>query len=318
MPPYFEGTEKKLEVALRPGSPSLRSYPEWFWDRIVCAVGARILSRIENDHAIAYLLSESSLFVYDDRMVMITCGRTQLTKAVPFLMERIGADAVELLAYERKNEVFPHAQATNFYEDAQSLRRHIPGRAFQFGFEDEHHLNVYQSLCNGPHIQEDVTVELLMYGLSDQARLPFIDGPSRPKNALEALGLRDFLTGFHCDEYDFEPSGYSLNAIREDRYFTVHVTPEERAPYASVETNADFDGRLSDVLRGWVDAFSPRSFDVVVWQRGRDIDLPDFGRPARNSVSQALPCGYHVRFIHYGRMLEGDRPAIELALEKKP
>ena len=311
---YFEGTEKKLEIAVRPGVGSLRAWPDSFWARVVEATDARILSSVANEVCTAYLLSESSLFVYDDRMVMITCGRTRLTGAVPLVLERLPEDALDLFVYERKNEVFPHAQATSFFEDARELRRWVPGRAYQFGYEDEHHLYIYVLDRLPADTTPDVTVELLMYGLSAAARDHF-RGPGRRADAVAAMGLAEALAEFTVDDHHFEPTGYSLNAIRDDRYFTVHVTPEDHASYASVETNARFGGGLDDVLHTCLDAFGPRSFDVVAWQRGRRVSLPDWGRPARTAVTQDLPCGYNVRFVHYGRELGDDRPAIELSEE---
>ena len=38
-----------------------------------------------------YLISESSLFVYDDRVVILTCGTTLLLKTLPVIVQA-GAD----------------------------------------------------------------------------------------------------------------------------------------------------------------------------------------------------------------------------------
>ncbi|MEZ6189114.1 MAG: hypothetical protein R3F62_29460 [Planctomycetota bacterium] len=43
------------------------------WERVVEAARAQILSQISTSQCDAYLLSESSLFVYDDRFALITC-----------------------------------------------------------------------------------------------------------------------------------------------------------------------------------------------------------------------------------------------------
>ena len=80
MVPY-RSLDRKLFVATARGAPPLRRLGAPFWERVVSAAGARVLSRFGNDVCDAYLLSESSLFVHDDRALLITCGATPLTAA---------------------------------------------------------------------------------------------------------------------------------------------------------------------------------------------------------------------------------------------
>ncbi|HEX4046452.1 MAG TPA: adenosylmethionine decarboxylase, partial [Elusimicrobiota bacterium] len=75
---FFEGPEKKLELALAPGQPSLRARGLDYWKMIVGKARAQILSSLSNESLDAHLLSESSLFVADNWLTMITCGRTDL------------------------------------------------------------------------------------------------------------------------------------------------------------------------------------------------------------------------------------------------
>ena len=50
----------------------------------------------------------------------------------------------------------------------------------------------------------------------------------------------------------FEPCGYSLNAMKGDTYYTMHVTPEEDFSYASFETN--LDAKSYEALVQYVDS----------------------------------------------------------------
>ena len=77
----FEGTEKKLEVFISKDTKSLRSFDLSVWKNVVEASEAQIISSIHNDYCIAHLLSESSLFIYDNFLTMITCGNTSLVDA---------------------------------------------------------------------------------------------------------------------------------------------------------------------------------------------------------------------------------------------
>ena len=310
---YFEGTEKKLELSLDRSESSLRRWPRAYWERLVDSVGARIVSSVGNQHCDAFLLSESSLFVYDRRLILITCGKTRLTEAVPLLLERIDPEQIDLLIYERKNEVFPHEQPSSFAEDAASIHRLLPGRAYQFGQPDEHHLYVFQLDRTCAAIEPDLTVELLMYGLGDRARASF-QGGRGGRSALAGLGLARDLDGFDMDDHDFQPSGYSLNAIRDDRYATLHVTPERLGSYASFETNAEFRGGVGPVLQRCLEGFAPRAFDLIVWERGTSVPALAFDYDLRSRFVASLPCGYRVRFESYGERSPATREPIELPL----
>ena len=71
----FEGSEKKIEVIVDQSIGDLRKKGDEFWSVIVEACNAEIISSIKNDEVHAYLLSESSLFVWENSFLMITCGK---------------------------------------------------------------------------------------------------------------------------------------------------------------------------------------------------------------------------------------------------
>ena len=62
----------------------------------------------------AYVLSESSLFVYPERLMLKTCGTTQLLAAVPLLLElaqSLGMHAC-CTKYSRASFLFPEKQVS--------------------------------------------------------------------------------------------------------------------------------------------------------------------------------------------------------------
>lgn len=71
-----------------------------------------IVSHRANEDFDAYVLSESSLFVYPERLVLKTCGTTQLLAAVPLLLEL--AQVLDMAAcctkYSRASFLFPEKQ----------------------------------------------------------------------------------------------------------------------------------------------------------------------------------------------------------------
>lgn len=91
----FEGPEKLLELWFaeeptdvsachwddpdaRPNHFGLRSVPKAVWETMLDIVKCKVLSVIESSHVDAYLLSESSMFVFPHKLILKTCGTTTL------------------------------------------------------------------------------------------------------------------------------------------------------------------------------------------------------------------------------------------------
>ena len=89
---------------MAPDVGSLRSLGREVWREVVQKAGAKILSEISNDQCDAFLLSESSLFVFEKKFILITCGKTLLTTSIREFLTHVPAESVEMLFYERKNE----------------------------------------------------------------------------------------------------------------------------------------------------------------------------------------------------------------------
>jgi len=301
-PRFFEGAEKKVEIVIDSAQPSLRAAGDDYWAHIVSTAGAHVLSKIDNDHCDAFLLSESSLFVFDHKMIMITCGQTRLVDAVIELLDRVPAQSVEFFIYERKNEVYPHRQPTSFYDDVKELDAVLPGKAFRFGDEDEHHILLFHldRPYRSPHT--DLTLEILMYGIDEAVRANFVAGERREAvDVRERLGLGELVPDFRIDDHSFEPNGYSLNGIREDTYWTLHVTPEANGSYVSFETNLRSGDDLAPVTDRLLDVFKPRSFDLFLFQQGEEVPLEPDRYRLRSHVAGELGCGYQVGFSSFQR-----------------
>ncbi len=299
---FFEGTEKKVELVVSAGTPDLRDLGAQRWRRIVGAAGANVISTLSAESCDAYLLSESSLFVFEDKMLMITCGQTRLVDAVAELLKDVPAQEVEFFVFERKNEVFPHEQPTSFYQDAVALNEMLPGKAMRFGDEDEHHLHLYH--LDRPYDAEpgDATLEILMHDLDRDAAAMFdLRRAGRETERERTEAMRRILPGYRFEEHLFEPSGYSLNGIYGKHYGTIHVTPQEHGSYASFETNFGFGEDPSALCERVLDVFRPRSFDVVLFDQGAARYDAPAGYSLRANVTQRIDCGYQVRFLSHFR-----------------
>ncbi len=230
---FFEGAEKKFELITREDTASLRSSFA-LWEEVVGRADAQIVSTLRNEFCDAYLLSESSLFVFDHRAVMITCGQTRLVAAALFLFEKIGLDSVDAFVYERKNEQQPDAQKTDFQEDAAALDAVMPGGRLFFGNRDGRNISLYHLKKAYTPSSGDTTLELLMHRLPSDKKHIFSRKNGWAASELgKRTGIAEILPGFVIDSFLFDPMGYSLNAVNGSSYFTVHVTPQGPGSYAS-------------------------------------------------------------------------------------
>jgi S-adenosylmethionine decarboxylase len=295
----FEGNEKKLELVVS-DKISLLEWPEERFHSIVRAADTQILSKIENSDSRAYLLSESSLFVWNNRMTMITCGQSTLVNAALKAFEYLQPEQVEALFYERKNEYYPQQQKTDFFSDIRLLNAKIKGRAFRLGTVDEHHLYLFHSNLAYKPKRDDTTLEILMYGLQGPAHEIFNQPGLDTAKIREATKVDQLLPGFLVDDYAFSPVGYSLNAIKGDRYYTVHVTPQEQSSYVSFETNLTSHKEIATTVSNVIETFQPRSFDLVYFDGKKEAAAPTArGYTLRSEVLEKLTCGFRVHYSHH-------------------
>ncbi|KIJ18840.1 adenosylmethionine decarboxylase [Paxillus involutus ATCC 200175] len=123
----FEGPEKLLEVWFAPsaarvpnahspknGRIGLRKIPRIVWEDMLDIVKCKVLSVIEGEETDAYLLSESSLFVFPHRIILKTCGTTLNLLGLPRILdiarEYASLPFVHRCFYSRKSFMFPERQ----------------------------------------------------------------------------------------------------------------------------------------------------------------------------------------------------------------
>ncbi|GAA5875217.1 hypothetical protein JCM3774_004172 [Rhodotorula dairenensis] len=375
-PGPFEGPEKLLEIWFAPSeedvvarqlpirggraaaSPTastshkerwtgLRQVEKSVWDNMLDEVQCKVLSVIEGEEVDAYLLSESSMFVWPHKLILKTCGTTTLLLGIPTLLriasETCGFKGVWRCFYSRKTFMFPDRQRgphKDWNAEMAFLDKLFENSsAYTVGRMNGDHWLLYLTPPRDdvllPHALEssvalppskpdtslsalsasltttpsafptaanprsptrrhatlpsssvptsfrskgpptppgrgrpDQTLEILMTQLSPAACRKFYHPSSTPDlpvpytsplcpsdplvvdgdaHALgsrlsDDLGLTAILPGATIDSFLFAPCGFSQNAVRGDRYATVHVTPEEAYSYASFECNFDFGG----------------------------------------------------------------------------
>ncbi|MBA6415061.1 adenosylmethionine decarboxylase [Colwellia sp. 6M3] len=257
---FFEGSEKKAEIIIDATQISLiADLEENFWQALVQCCNAKILSTIENKDCKAFLLSESSLFVWHDRLLIITCGNTRLVHSVEYFIQQVGMSKIQQITYQRKNEYFAHAQLSSFGDDIALLGQYVKGQSFRFGELDGHHNYIFNQDTHFKLNQEDKSYELIAYQICQKASDKLTTLGLAANEIREFLQLDRLLAGYILDDFVFEPFGYSINAIKGMHYLTIHITPQASSSYVSIQANINLIALAPDFLR----ILAPKSIDLL-------------------------------------------------------
>jgi S-adenosylmethionine decarboxylase len=248
---FYEGTEKRLSIATK--SVNLFDLAPHFWQQLVAQSGAEILSSIHTASVQAYLLSESSLFVWQDKILLITCGNTQLVKAALFIQQQFSKQQINTLIFQRHQALQPLLQDSSFEQDTLLLSAQFQGQQQHWDEDYKGDLFVFGEISPDTFktrniymfhgLRGDFAERLQKQGLDKQA-------------ILSELKLTYFFANLSVDHHSFEPTGYSLNAICDADYLTIHLTPEQQSTYLSIETSFN-DSRCAVFIEYLMHLFSP-------------------------------------------------------------
>ena len=299
----YEGSEKKCEIIVDSNHLNLRDFSSDFWRKMVEICGASVLSSMHNQDCDAYLLSESSLFVWEGRFLLITCGQTKLIESVLYFLQKVEQRYILQLIFRRKNEYFSELQHSDFDEDVRRLQKKVDGKIAVFGDPKGHFTKRFYWNKERLPATEEQSYELLMYDISPRAAQFLLD-PHQSREKLRLFFLPSTLIPrFIIDDFIFTPCGYSLNAIQGNQYLTIHATPQPEHSYVSLETNIP----LQEILAHPLAMLQPRAFDIIVHQRERgELSLPITLHDERcYRQEQKLEYGHIVQFYHYETETQG-------------
>jgi S-adenosylmethionine decarboxylase len=309
----FEGPEKKLEVFFTlpdDSSPGFRSFGKEDWTPLLKDAACTILHVQPSEHFDAYLLSESSLFVYPSRVILKTCGTTTLILVLPKLLalaDKLGATLLHA-HYSHFRYKFPELQLyphTSFCAEQQCLSKLLEGHISAvhsrvLGPPSGH---CWYALCTEPPAppaspsldgptpkplarasELDDLFEVAMEGLAPDVCALFhedsdlhhgLTGRKLAQSMTRLSGIGGLVAGATVDDWAFEPCGYSMNACRGRYYYTVHITPEVDFSYASFETNDPAfrdDAKVAAVLA----VFCPSTATLTLTTRRSEVTLPEY------------------------------------------
>ena len=247
MDEFFEGPEKRIECVFTSESKdSFLDIPKATWESILEGAQCSILSSMENDSCRAFLLSESSLFVWSNQIMLKTCGRTRIFECIPpiLAMGKQLHQSLTSFCYSHRKFFRPGAQPSphrSVSEETQALKEIIQELSFPVAgsfqaferedyciFEWKQRKDVFIPDCR----------EMSMTHLTS-ATLELFDKKSKVfEHVLKTI---DKVQHVQLDPHWFSPQGYSLNVLGSQDghpfYLTLHLTPQAPNSYLSLETN---------------------------------------------------------------------------------
>jgi len=283
--PGFEGPEKRFEVCFKKNFDNLeglRSYNKDQWQEMLNFSACTIISVKNNENFDAYVLSESSLFVWPFKLMIKTCGTTTLLKILPTLLSYAKKCdlEVEFVQYSRKNFLFPQCQIAPHNDwslELKYLDQYFEGNSYILGPLTGDHWYLYTADYSQPYEEtsKDTTLEIMMHNLHPTAAAKFFrqDGTG---DRDRFPGIAELIPGQDTDEFNFTPCGYSMNGLIDETYSTIHVTPEAHCSYASFETNWNLS-TYKRVISHVFEVFQPGTVTLTLFSdsscSGRCMDL---------------------------------------------
>ena len=229
---FYEGTEKRLLICTK--DLNLLTFAEDFWHQLVAQSGAEILSSIQNSTIKAYLLSESSLFIWQDKLLLITCGNTKLVNAALFIQKQLGKQQITTLLFQRHQALKPHLQASSFKQDTLLLEKLFNGQQQHWRDDYQGDLFLFGDITKNTMPTQHI---YMLHGLRGDLAEDLQHNTLSKAIILEKLRLKEFFNDLTIDHFSFNPKGYSLNALSGEDYLTIHLTPEKLSTYLSIETS---------------------------------------------------------------------------------
>lgn len=290
---------------------------------VLDAAACNVLSMVSNPYVDAYLLSESSLFVSDMHIMIKTCGTTRLLHALPVILElahdKLGLQIV-FVQFSRVSYLFSHQQIPphdSFEHEVVFLDAHLQtkGKIFETPYANGSRWYLYFAELSDRNVDPQVFVpswvdfavntqassessssqalEIYMFDLDPSAMRLFMFhdrrdcvGIDRETDGITVrTGIKTLLSdGAIVDAFNFDPCGYSMNAIVGNAYYSIHVSPEPEASYVSFETTAKIE-LLPQFIASVVKLFKPGRFKVALITSG---DGHEFTKPLNSDIAWPL------------------------------
>jgi len=280
----FEGPEKRLEIDFKHNPASingLRDIPQSTWQEMLDFAKCTIISHTQNEYFDAFVLSESSLFIYPFKIMVKTCGTTTLLACLPKLLEIAQTCdlSVEFVMFSRKNYLFPDKQKdihNHWDSEVKYLNTIFDGNSYIIGPMSSDHWYLYLADYSDTTrvVSPEKTLEIMMHKLDAGVAAQFYR-KDETSDKDKFPGVMELIDDCETDEFNFSPCGYSMNGLAKQSYSTIHVTPEAICSYASFETNLSLPS-YTKLITAVLSLFKPGTFTVTFFsEKATAVPLPE-------------------------------------------
>jgi hypothetical protein len=215
----FSPYEERLILAVDEKHRSLLEIPNAFWEDVSAAAGARILSSWTSAEVKHFLLSASSLLIFERSILLLTCSTGGVGNALKLLCQGLQSDGICGISLEKR---FPPGSTSRFEKHMGSFLMEIVsgGRLSELALPCAHRYECARKT-----------------GIFDDATsLLFFSPDRRNFTSFRVADIGEFAPGVLPLEHTFADGGYSCNlAWAESSYLTVHYSP---GVYLSIDFRA--------------------------------------------------------------------------------
>jgi len=301
---FFEGAEKRLEVDFaetsRSSKKGMLNISREKWEKVLSTVNCLIMSTSSTEECEAYVLSESSLFVYAKKILIKTCGNTTLLECLPLLTDLASEEnlKIDYVTYSHKNFLSPELQKPDyrsFEAEIDLLNKTFPGHGHILGPITGDRWFIYVAdMSRNPAEKDEAeqTIEIIMSQLDRNSMKNFYRNVASDGNVSERTGITDIIPGSDINDELFDPCGYSMNGLLGRYYSTIHITPEPAFSYVSYESNFA-TASYNEIIKRVLNIFKPGKFIISVFtdaaakcgesNKAYDTQIPGFRREFSNT-----------------------------------
>lgn len=211
---FFEGAEKRISLLF---DQNMLNIDKSVWCKWINKIGCNILSTIENDKYIFFLLSESSCLIGKNYVMIKTCGKTQ-----PLIfLDLCKNEGIDVCSFEYSHSDFLKQDIQPYPYNHISNELDILSK-----YNIQYKTNKNRLYCSNNNLNKNF-YELISY------KFNWIE---EYETLLKNIILLYFPNSI-IDDKHFDPCGYSLNMLHDMSYITIHVTPQQSCSYLSIESN---------------------------------------------------------------------------------
>ena len=243
---WFCASPSALPAATAPNG--LRIVPAQVWKDMLDLVNCKVLSVVESEHIDAYLLSESSMFVFPHKLILKTCGTTTLLSGLPKILEIAAlvasfphavpeptsgiatAATPYRVFYSRKNFLFPDRQRgphRSWRDEVRSLDKlFLGGSAYMIGKMNGEHWYLYltepNTVLTPPATPDRVETKTKVLDLPNSQRvLEAHDRVDEPQDETLEILMTDLdeikARQFYLDDASAVAEGHYFQSTRKAR-----------------------------------------------------------------------------------------------------